>query len=288
MKTFRPLPFLLIVIGAAIGASSGLYIKSLGLSSAALGGFRMGIPFLLLLPSMIRRNSWRGPVGHRKQLWLASVLNTIRLVLYILAFKLTTMGNAVVLLYLWPIFAMVMHGIQNRQKPSVKEILIMAGAFAGVIIMNMHREFSFSGSDFLGTLAMTASALLLALTTLIFKSTLTENSETDTLFFQNAAGGVVFLILLMFEIPSASLPDLGLGVFYGFSVGILAFWCFFFALKRLPVFQYSAVAYVEVFFGILFGIIFLSEELTVNIIMGALLVVGMSFWAAAPKNGSAK
>ena len=283
MKKFNLMPFSVLLIASAIGASSGLYIKNIGLSSLALSGFRMGVPFLALLPFVIKRGSWRGPIESRKTIWLASILNTIRMVLYVIAFKLTTIGNAVVLLYLWPVFAMLINGILKHQKPILKEIVILSGAFTGVVIMNLHREFSFSNSDFLGTISMIGSALLFAVTTLIFKSSLKQSSETETLFFQNAIGGVIFLGFLISEIPGATPADLGFGVLYGFSVGLLGFGCYFFALKRLPVFQYSAVAYIEVFFGVFFGIAYLAEELRLNMVIGGVLIIAMSLWAAMPQ-----
>lgn len=48
------LPILSVLAGATLGASSGLYIKGVGFSSLAMTGFRMGIPMLLTLPSMLR------------------------------------------------------------------------------------------------------------------------------------------------------------------------------------------------------------------------------------------
>lgn len=63
------------------------------------------------------------------------------------------------------------------------------------------------------------------------------------------------------------------GLFYGVSVGIIGFGCFFFALKRLPVFEYSALGYIEVFFGVMMGVLFMGEEQRWNIIVGELLVL---------------
>ena len=273
-------PLAVLIAGLAIGASSGLYIKTLAFSSFALSGFRMGIPAVVLLPLMIKRNNLAGPRGFRKTLWVASGLNVVRMVLYVTAFKLTAVGNAIVLLYLWPVFSLILIAVRDRRPPKPWQVLTIIAAFTGVVIMNLHRDFSMGGTDLPGTLAMTASAFLFAAITLMFKSAMVKTDEAETLFFQNIAGAVVFLPFCFMEIPVTPLPHIGMGLIYGSSVGLLAFGCYYFALKRVPVFQYSAVSYLEVFFGLLYGTMLLSEELTLNMILGVLLVLGASFSAA--------
>ncbi len=56
-----------ILLGSLLGASSGLYIKTLGFSSLAMTGYRMGIPFLFFLPLMIRKKMVLGPPKNRKK-----------------------------------------------------------------------------------------------------------------------------------------------------------------------------------------------------------------------------
>jgi hypothetical protein len=95
------MPYLALIAATAVGATGGLFIKSSPFTSLALGGFRTLVPLILLLPIMIRRKGLTGPAGSRRVLWGASVINAGRLLLYILAFKLSSMGNAVVIfLYL--------------------------------------------------------------------------------------------------------------------------------------------------------------------------------------------
>ena len=277
------LPVLAIACATALGASSGLYIKKLSLSGFALSGFRLGVPFLLILPVMLRKGMFFGPKEHRLKLWSVSFLNAMRIFLYILAFKLTAMGNAIVLLYLWPIFALLLRCIGVRKFPRPGQVLILLTAFSGVVVMNLHRDFSLQGKDLPGSLFMVLSALILAATMIMFKSILKNMSETDTIFYQNSIGALIFLPFLFAEIPSAPLAHLGLGMLYGFLVGGCAFGLFFYALKRLTVFQYSALTYMEVFFGLLFSLVFLREEMTINLAIGVLMVLSASFLAQQSK-----
>jgi len=280
MKKALPfLPIAAVLTAACLGASSGLYIKGVGLSGLALAAFRMGVPFLLVMPFVVGRGRGLGLPGHRKALWTASAVNAVRMLFFILAYKLTAIGNAVVLLYLWPVFALIFDSIARRQNPTLAQVGILVLAFGGVVVMNLHRDFALSGTDLLGSGLMIAAAAGYAVTAIIFKEALKEVHETDTLYFQNGIGALIYLPFLVMELPQATLSDIGIGLFYGLVVGLIAFGLFFYSMKRLPLFQYSALAYSEVAFGVMFGILVLGETLVANQLVGAVLVLGASFGA---------
>jgi drug/metabolite transporter (DMT)-like permease len=149
----------------------------------------------------------------------------------------------------------------------------------GVVVMNLHNGFALSRSDFLGSLVMIVSAFVYAVTAVMFKKALKEVKEVDTVFFQNAAGGIVFLPFLVAELPGAAIAHIGLGALYGLGVGVIGVGLIFYGMKRLTLFQYGALSYTEVPFAVLAGILFLGEGLTINQMAGILLVVGGSFLA---------
>ena len=195
---------------------------------------------------------------------------------HILSFKLTTMTNAVILLYTWPLFALLIHAVTTKEKLKAKEITLLLLAFSGVIFLNVHKGFSLSSSDMRGNLFMVFSALIFSVAILIFKGALADHSEGEVLYFQNALGALIFIPFLLVELPGMPLTAVLTGILYGFSVGIISFGCFFFALKKLPVFQYGALSYVEVFFAMLFGILIMGEETRWNILLGAALILTSS------------
>jgi len=276
-------PVVAVLVAAALGASSGLYIKGLEFSSLALAAFRMGIPCVFSLPLVLARGTALGHPDQRKALWVASGFNAARMLLFIVAYKLTSIGNAVVLLYLWPVFALVFGCVRDRSTPTRGQVGILALAVAGVVVMNLHRNFSLEGTDLVGSAAMLGSAALFAVTALLFKKALAQVHETDTLYFQNGIGALVFLPFLIVEVPTASLGSIGLASVYGLVVGFGAFGLFFFAMKRLPLFQYSALAYSEVPFGVALGVVVLGEAVVWNQVVGAVLVLGASFLAQRSK-----
>jgi len=274
MKRSLPLlPILAVMTGAALGASSGLYIKTLAFSSLALTGFRTAIPALLILPVMIRSGRALGLPGRRKWLWIASSINAARMLLHVMAFKMTTVGNAVVLLYLWPIFALVFDSVRAKQAPGASRIALVVLSFTGVVVMNLHRGLGLSKSDLYGSLLMIASAAGFAVTAILFKKALESVGEADTVYFQNAVGAVVYLPFLLSGIGSAPVRDIVLGVVYGGTVGLVGFLCFFYAMKRLPMFQYGALSYIEVPISVMLGVLILGENFVANQLVGAIMVI---------------
>jgi drug/metabolite transporter (DMT)-like permease len=182
-----------------------------------------------------------------------------------------------VLLYLWPIFALLIDSFLTRQRIKFKEAGLLLMALTGVIFLNIHKGFSFAHSDLLGSGVMILSAFILAISMIIFKDALEDNSEGEVLYFQNALGALIFIPILLLEIQGTPSKAIYTGLIYGMSVGVLGFGCLFIALKRLPIFQYGAMGYIEVFFGVLFGIFLLGEDLRWNIIVGTILILISSF-----------
>ena len=189
------------------------------------------------------------------------------------------MGNAVVLLYLWPVFALVTSAVKEKRIPDIRNILIILAAFSGVVVMNLHREFSMTSSDLYGSLSMILSAFIFSLAVFIYKKALSGYSEGEVIYFQNSMGALVMIPFLLADKGVYQTADLLLGGLYGILVGIVTFLCFFYALKRLPVFQYSILTYSEILFAVIFVIIFLGESLAINQIAGMIIVAFSSFTA---------
>ena len=126
---------------------------------------------------------------------------------------------------------------------------------------------------------MILSAFMYAVSTIIFKDSLKDSDEFDLLYFQNAVGGIIFLPFVVAGIIVAPLRDTALALLYGAGVGALGFGLFFFSMKRMPLFRYSAISYMEVLFGLLLGVLFLGETVAINQVFGVAAIVAGSYIA---------
>ncbi|MBU0612566.1 DMT family transporter, partial [Patescibacteria group bacterium] len=186
----------------------------------------------------------------------------------------TSVANGIIMLYTWPIFSSIFGVIFIKEKAKLKEWLLISLAFFGVIVIMSNQELSFSNTDLVGMLIMIASAALFAVTVVIFKKKLDEYSPTETIFYQSILGAVIFFPFIFFSNEGLTLGKSLLAIgHYGFLVGILGFVLLFRALKKLKVIQYSLIGYWEVIAGVLFGIVLLGDDITLNMVFGGLMII---------------
>jgi len=263
-------PYLAIIIGTSVAGSGGVFIKLLDLPATSLAFFRTFIPVILLLGYFAykKQNIFHGNI---RLMLFASGLNATRLLLFYIGFLLTTIGNAIVMLYTWPIFATIISIFYFKERVSNRTKMLIGLAFLGIIIMFFNTD-KLTNKDIIGMLIMMMSAIIIAVITIIFKKELINYSKTETVFYQNIVGAVVFLPFL-FVSPFPSLQQIGVASIYGFLTGIFSFMLFFYALERLEVAHYSLFTFWEVPAAMLFAYLFLGELITINIILGGSLIV---------------
>lgn len=265
-------PYLAIIIAATIGGSSGVFIKILDLPAGTITFFRMAVPVVVLLAYLHYREVklFR---GNYRIMMVASVLNASRMFLFFVGYLYTSIGNAVIILFTWPIFGSLFSAIFLREKISARTALLIGLAFAGIVIMYANKEISFGNEDFIGMAAMLFSAILFSITAVIFKKELVNYSKTETIFYQNLVGSVAFLPFIFISTPGPTPLQAGVAGFYGFLIGIVAFVLFFYALRRLKMSHYALFTYWEVVAALLFSLLIFQEEITLNMILGGGLIL---------------
>ena len=265
-------PYWHIIIAATIGAFGGLVTKQLALPATTISFFRLAVPVIILFFSVKKQHALRHK-PYDKSMLLASLLNAIRVGLYFFAFLYTSISNAVIMLYTWPIFASLFSMIFLKESITKKKMFLLVLAFVGIICMYATFPFHLSYRDAIGMAAMLVSAALFAFTVVIFKKQLATYSNTETIFYQNLVGTIVFLPFLFIHHPFPTVPQIGVISLYSFLIGIVGFFLIFSALKKITVVEYAILSYWEVIAGVLVGMVFLHETLTWNMVLGGSLII---------------
>src|SRR3989338_1551440 len=265
-------PYLAIFFAATIGGSSGVFIKLLNLPSTSITFFRVFVPVVILLGYF----GWKRVRVFHGNYWImlvASALNAARMFLYMVAYLYTSIGNAVIILFTWPIFATLFGMLLLKERVTKRTALLIGVAFLGIMIMYLNKEITFGNRDVIGMGAMLLSAIIFSLTAVIFKKELKNYTKTETIFYQNLLGAVVFLPFIFINEPLPTLTQTIIASIYGFLVGIAAFLLFFFALKMLPMNHFSLFTYWEVPAALIFGAVFFREAITIDMIIGGTLIL---------------
>ncbi|WP_373517254.1 DMT family transporter [Pricia sp.] len=266
-----------VILCALIAGNNGILIKYLSsLSTGAIAFFRTMVPVLFLTPILFSKTN---PIfsGNYKKMLLASAINVVRIYLYLVAFIFTSIGNAVVLFYSWPIFVFIFETFYFRKSLKKNQVALLLLAFSGLIITYSNKSFSFENKDIIGMVAAVLSAIFYAITVLMFKSESNNYSQQQIIIYQNLVGAFFFIPFLFF-IPDVSLDQLGVGVFYGFLIGIVVFKLFFNGLKYLEASTASSLMYLEVVSAMVLGYFILDEKVTLNTLIGGALIIVSSYF----------
>lgn len=265
--------FWAVLIAASIAGLAGLFIKSMEINPVSQAWLRMSTPTILTGIWLL----WSGlPIlqGNWRKMTFVSILGTIRMVLFFAAYTYATIGNAVIIFYTYPIFTALLGKIIIKEQISRRQVVLLSMAFIGIILAFSNKPFTLNNDDIVGMLAAMASALIYALTVVLFKSETRNYSLGHLIFYQNAAGLV--LLAPFFQFQKATLTDYSLGIGYGLLIGVLVFALFFYGLKKLKASTASALMYMEVVSAITLSVIFYQEALSITMILGAMLIVGSS------------
>ena len=266
-----------VILAACIAGLNGILIKGMpSLTTGAIAWFRVGVPVLFLLPTLLYKGDLKIK-GDYKMMILATVINAIRLYFYLVAFTYTSIGNAVVLFYVYPLFVTAIETLIYKAPIQKKQIYLMILAFMGIVFTYLNKPFSFESDDFIGMLAAIASAVGYAFFVCIFKRQTRDYNRNQLLFFQNLGGAVLFIPFL-FGLASAVPAEIGIAVGYALLIGIVVFGLFFFGLKHLSASTATSLMYLEVLSAVLLSYFILGERLTWNTYVGGMLILVSSFF----------
>ncbi|MDF9797206.1 drug/metabolite transporter (DMT)-like permease [Catalinimonas alkaloidigena] len=265
-------PYIEVILAVCIMGSSGLFIKILNLPPVSLSFFRMAIPATLLFIyfSFQGKNLFRGSF---RLMLVGSVMNAARIFLFITSYTYTNISNAVIILYTWPVFATIFSMIFLKEKVAIRNQILLLLPITGIVLMFINQTFSTKNDDFIGMCAMLLSAIIYAMTIIIFKKESHKYSGYETVFFQNLAGGFIFLPFFLQTDFSFNLNQLILIPLFGIIIGIGAFGLFFSALKKIKASTVSFLTYLEVIIATMYGVLIFDEKLSWNIIAGGCLII---------------
>ena len=271
METKTINPYLKVIFATLLWSTSGVFVRLLNFSPGVFSFFRMIIPavFLFIFFKIQKRNLNKGSI---LILLIGSFLNALRMILYYTAYSYTSLGNAVVILYTWPVFMTILSIIFLKEKIILRNMILLFIAFTGIIIVFINKKFSFQNSDFIGMIAMLFSSIIYSFSLLIFKTKTKEYSGLEITFYQNIVGAII-CIPFVFMLPEISIFQITLVSLQGFLVGVIAFFLFFSALRKLTSAKASLLSYLEVLSTICISVFVFHEPFTWNLLLGGSLIL---------------
>lgn len=238
---------------------------------------------------------WRGDFKQASRTWqaglLAGALFGLEFLFIAEGLKLTSAAHMSVFLYTAPMFtALGLHFILPSERLRLLQWVGILLAFGG-IVMAFAGGMSFAQMDagmLLGDVFGVLAGMAWGATTVVIRcSRLSEAPASLTLFYQLAIGfaGLLLIALLSGQIGVVSLTPLAVGsvLFQAVVVSFISYLTWFWLLRKYLASNLAVFSFITPLFGVTFGVLLLDEPLSVNFVLGAVMVLaGVVLVSAEP------
>lgn len=255
----------MMVLAAALFATGGLLCKMNPWSAFAINSWRNLIGGLLIGCYLLATH-------HRLKFNLSVFLGAVCMfgvtTLFVLANKLTTAANAIVLQYTAPVWIVVLMALFFHVKPTKLDIGAICVVFAGILCF-FFENISASGGLAGNLVAVTAGLFYAGVFML---NSFEQGDALSSMFFGQFFGGLLLLPLALQETDYSAVPVVtvvGLGLF---QVG-LAYILFNEGTKYTPPVTASLIAGIEPILNPILVAIFWKEIIGPLSMVGAVIVV---------------
>jgi len=279
-KALDPAAYALMVLLTALWGFQQVTVKLIAadVSLVMQAAIRSGAALALLL-------AWAGLRGTRLferdgTLWpglAAGLLFGAEFVFIYAGLEHTNASRMSVFIYLAPpLTALGLHFLVRGERLVPGQWLGVAVAFAGIVLA-FSEGLGASRPTSLGDLFGVIGAALWAATTVLIRATrLARASAAKTLFYQLGVSALTLPLMsvLLNEKGIVAVTPLVVAslVYQGAIVAFASYLAWFWLLTRYLAARLSVLSFLTPMFGVLFGVLFLSEPLSASFALAALLV----------------
>lgn len=260
----RRIGSLTIFSAAVLWSFGGLLGKAISLNGLSIAILRGGISALTI---GLYRKSWR--VHLSRSVLIAGISLSLTTLLYMMANKLTTAANAIVLQYTSPIYIIVFAWIFYKQKPKRDDVIALLFVLFGLLIF-FSRELS--GGHLLGDALGLLSGLSFA--GVFFANKMKDANPVDAVYLGNVLNFLLLpLIFFDDQLYHINAMDITLLLIMGiFQLGI-AYILFSKGIQKISATHANIIAIIEPILNPVWVFIFLDELPNAMALMGGAVVL---------------
>lgn len=266
---------LALVICAVLWSTGGIFIKNIEWNGLAIAGIRSLISgtFMLLVTRQGIQVFVRDQNGRRDNLstillWLAALSYASTMILFVVANKLTTSANAILLQYTCPIYIILLAPFLTGEKNRASDYITVLGVMLGIILF--FADGLESGNQ-LGNILAALSGLSYALATIFMRRC--KGNSGGAMVLSHLITAIVclpFVIQSGMPSPKSSFFLLMVGTV---SIGIPSI-LYSVGIKKVRALTASFITMLEPLLNPVWVIIFAGEVPSVKTILGSVLILG--------------
>ncbi|RJQ55585.1 MAG: DMT family transporter [Actinobacteria bacterium] len=264
-----------IAAAALIWGSMGVLIRLLQMGPVAIVFWRSAFACAALLLFMLLTGRARQLVVRRHRLLLAltGILLLFSMVFFVLAVQLTTIANAVLIVYTAPVLIALLAPLILRERFELRMLLSLALALTGIALIVAPRGLSLESRHALGVAYAFACAFSYALLVLAGKKIVHAVSARVIAFYQSLLAAVLLLPFAARLPPPPAAVSWVMLVVLGIVHTALAGMLYLAGLRTVKAADAGTLSYLEPLSAAVYALVFLGEPLTSGVIAGGLLIV---------------
>lgn len=254
--------------------SLGVFVKNITVNSTIITFFRLSVSALLIFVLVLfKKKLDELKICPSKSMLISGVALSASVIFYVTAIQRTSMSNAVFLLYLGPVFASLSAFVFLKESLKSMDIVSLAISVLGLLFMfrfNLH----FKGVDIYGTICGILAGFSYGVI-IVANRTIKSNVSLNARSFYQFLSGTLFVIPFAVLHYNSEQIASNFALLIAMSVvcGFLGITLMFNAIKKLPAVEYGVLSYLEMFFAVMFGVLFFKENLDIFKVIGGLLIL---------------
>ena len=196
--------------------------------------------------------------------------------LYYYGISALSSQEACILNYLWPLMIVVFACILLKEKLTARKLIAMGMSFAGIVVLTVGTGgAASSGNRLWGIVACVTAAVCYGLFSVLNKKhSLNQNITMMWIWLTVSVCSLVFGLIFEKWQPIVGVQWLGLG-WLGVVVNAVAYLLWAIALKNAEdSAKVANLAYLVPFLSIVLSSVVLKEQITVNMVIAVVLIVG--------------
>lgn len=278
-----------LILSMFIFGTIGIFRRFIPLPSSILAMARgaIGVVFLLIFMAVKKEKlNLREIKDKILLLCLSGVLIGFNWILLFEAYNYTTVATATLCYYMAPVFVIIASPFLFREKLTLKKILCVIVALAGMVLVSGVIETGFSGiGELKGVLLGLGAAALYAMVVLMNKKTAGVPVYTKTVI-QLGSAAIVLLPYTLLTENFAELTFEPLTITMLIVVGVVhtgwAYALYFGSMDNLKAQTVAIFSYIDPVVAIILSALILKEEMSIFGVIGAVLVLGSTMISELP------
>ena len=247
-------------------------------SIICLGRAFFGVIIILIIITARKEKPDKEAVLRNKWwLLLSSVLMCCNWICQFEAFKHTTIATGTLCYYMQPVFYILAGAIVLKEKLTLKKVICVLTAFAGMILVSGVLQTGFRISEITGALFGVTGGFFYAMVVLINKY-MKDISAVNTTIVQLALVSVIMLPYSAatgaFSAASVTVTGIVCLLILGFLHTGFGYIIYFDAVNKLPTQTVGIISYLDPVEAVLLSAFFLKEPINAYTVIGAAMILG--------------